>query len=255
MEQERCKLILGDCLEKLKDIPDKSVDLVLTDPPYGVTNLSWDIIPNLDELWKQFNRMIRESGTIIMSSSQPFTSQLVTSNLKMFKYEWIWNKTRAANFNSVKYQPLKMHENFLVFGTKTKYYPIKEPKTGSSLARAKMPYKALKKSKHFESKEKGFRELDNYPSTVLKINSQVGLHPTQKPEALMNYFIKTYTNIGDFICDPFMGSGTTGVSALKLNRRFIGIEINPDYFEIAKKRIGEVENQSKLVAFEQEIEK
>ncbi len=252
MEQERCKLVLGDCLEKLKDIPDNSVGLVLTDPPYGVTNLSWDIIPNLDKLWKQFNRMITKNGAIIMSSSQPFTSQLVLSNLEMFKYEWIWNKTRAGNFNSVKYQPLKMHENFLVFGTKTKYYPIKEPKKGPSLERAKRPYKALKKSKHFESKEKGFRELDNYPSTVLKVNSQVGLHPTQKPESLMGYFIKTYTSVNDLVLDCFMGSGTTGVAALKLNRRFIGIEIELEYFKIAEKRIKEVENQSKLVAFEQE---
>lgn len=245
------RLIQGDCLTEMKNIPDKSIDLILTDPPYGTTACKWDTIIPLDKMWVQLKRIIKDNGAIVLFGSEPFSSYLRMSNIKDYKYDWIWEKTRACNFNSVNYQPLKMHEIISVF-CKHNYYPIKKNKTGSSLERIKYPYKAEKKSDHFKSNEKGFRDIQKYPSAIIKINNEVGLHPTQKPVALMEYLIKTYTNENETVLDFTMGSGTTGVACKQLNRDFIGIELDEDYFKIAETRINKAVRQDELFT-EQEL--
>ena len=241
-------LMQGDCLEKMKEIEGGSVDMVLTDPPYGTTACKWDSIIPLEPMWEQLKRIIKPNGAIVLTASQPFTSVLVTSNIKQFKYEWIWQKNRGSNFGAAKYQPLKEHESVLVFsknGGKVNYYPIKEPRKGTGGDRVKYKFNGSNTGKReayngFVDNRKGHKEEElRYPSTIQKHNTQVGLHPTQKPVALMEYLIKTYTNEGETVLDFTMGSGTTGVACKNQNRKFIGIELDQDYFEIAKKRIEE----------------
>ncbi len=239
------KLMQGDCLERMADIPDGSVDMVLTDPPYGTTDCKWDSIIPLETMWAQLKRIIKPNGAIVMTASQPFTTTLIASNLKGYCYNWVWNKHFAGNFVLAKKQPLKDHEDVCVFsltGKMPNYYPIKTKRE-----------KPIKKGKNEdESGAIPIRVSENYknkiyedkcPTTVgsLDFNVRVGrgLHPTQKPVALMEYLIKTYTNEGETVLDFTMGSGTTGVAAKNLNRDFIGIELDNDYFEIAKKRIEE----------------
>jgi len=239
-------LMQGDCLDRMKEITDSSVDMILTDPPYGTTACKWDSIIPLEPMWEQLKRVIRPNGAIVMTASQPFTSVLVGSNLKCFKHEWIWEKNRGSNFGAAKYQPLKEHESVLVFsksGGTVNYYPIKEPRKGSGAERVKYAFNGSNTGKRdayngFVDNRKNHREQDlRYPSTIQKHNTQVGLHPTQKPVSLMEYLIKTYTNEGDSVLDFTMGSGTTGVAAKNLNRDFIGIELDESYFNIAKERI------------------
>ena len=233
----------GDCLEVMQGIPDKSIDMILCDLPYGTTACTWDTIIPFVPLWKQYRRIIKDNGAIVLTASQPFTSALIMSNIKMFKYEWIWIKTRACNFNLVKYRPLKMHENILIFGGKN-YYPIKEPKIGSSLQRTKYAYRTEKISEHFKCNERGFRTEDKYPSSYLKINSSVGYHPTQKPVALFEYLIRTYTKEGETVLDNCIGSGTTAVACVNTGRNYIGIEKEEKYCRIAEERIHEEKNPS-----------
>ena len=240
----------GNCLELMKNIDDMSIDMVLTDPPYGTTICRWDSVIPLEPMWKQLKRIIKPNGAIVMTASQPFTSILVVSNLKGFKYEWIWEKDRGSNFAIVKYQPFKEHESILVFskaGGRINYYPIKELRKGGGAQRNKYKQNASNTGKRiiysgFIDKRKGYKyKVLRHPSTIQKHNVQVGLHPTQKPVSLMEYMIKTYTNEGETVLDFTMGSGTTGVAAKKLNRNFIGIEIDENYFEIAKKRINDID--------------
>jgi len=241
------QLIQGDCLEEMKKIPDGSVDLVLTDPPYGTTACKWDTVIDLELMWEHLTRVIKPNGAIVMTASQPFTSALVMSNIKMFKYEWIWEKERPTNIFLMKKQVGKVHENVLVFYKKQPTYnPIKEasqqPKNNQNMKSqaGKMNIiETLGKCQAIISKEYD-PEVRN-PRSVLKINrgtrNNQKLHPTQKPVALMEYLIKTYTNENETVLDFTMGSGTTGVACKNLNRNFIGIELDKDYFEIAKKRI------------------
>ena len=237
-------LMQGDCLERMKEIESGSVDMVLTDPPYGTTACKWDSVIPLEPMWDQLKRIIKPNGAICLFGSQPFTSVLISSNLKMFKYEWIWEKNRGSNFAVLKYQPMKEHENVLVFSKKTHFYnPIKQERKGAGLARTKYDYKRSENSKsevmNFLPKHanhNGNNKL-RYPSSIQKFNTEVGLHPTQKPVALMEYLIRTYTNEGDTVLDFTMGSGSTGVAAKNLNRKFIGIELDQGYFDIAKERI------------------
>jgi len=240
-------LMHGDCLELMKDIPDGSVDMVLTDPPYGTTACKWDSVIPFEPMWAQLKRVTKKSGAIVMTASQPFTSALVMSNVKMFKYEWIWEKAVGSNFAALKYQPMKEHENVLVFSDgKHNYYPIKQPRKGSGSARLNYGNNGSTTGETTGSlKFKGFtpetydKEMRN-PSSVQYFNNREkgrGLHPTQKPVALMEYLIKTYTNEGETVLDFTMGSGTTGVAAKNLNRSFIGIELDRDYFNIAEDRI------------------
>ena len=240
------ELILGDCLEKMKDIEDGSIDIILTDPPYGTTACKWDSVIDLDLMWGQLKRIIKPNGAIIMTASQPFTSKLVMSNAKNFKHEWIWVKNRGSNFAALKYQPMKEHESILVFskeGEKVSYYPIKEERSPSGKARVKSVFNGSNTDKRqaysgFKDNRKAhtYSEL-RFPRSYQRINIEVGLHPTQKPVALMEYLIKTYTNEGETVLDFTMGSGTTGVACKNLNRDFIGIELDEAYFNIAKERI------------------
>lgn len=230
----------------MKTIPDGSVDMILTDPPYGMTACKWDSVIDFDLMWLQLKRIIKPNGAIVMTASQPFTSVLVCSNLKGFKHEWIWEKNRGSNFASVKYQPFKEHESVLVFsrnGERVNYYPIKEQRKGSGLARTKYSYSISENSTSevmgftpTHSNHNGNNEL-RYPSSVQKINTEVGYHPTQKPVALLEYLIKTYTQENETVLDFTMGSGSTGVACVNTNRKFIGIEMDDKYFDIAKERI------------------
>ena len=236
----------GDCLEVMRGIPNESVDMVLTDPPYGTTSCNWDSVIPFEPMWEQLKRITKKSGAIVMTASQPFTSALIMSNVKMFKYEWIWEKNRGSNFATVKYQPMKEHENVLVFcKSKTTYNQIKEERAEGGKSRANYKISASNTDKRetyngIKGVDAGFINKNlRCPRSIQKFNTEVGLHPTQKPVALMEYLIKTYTNENETILDFTMGSGSTGVAAKSLNRDFIGIELDESYFNIAKERINE----------------
>ena len=241
------ELLQGDCLEVMKEIPEGSIDMVLADPPYGTTACKWDTVIDLPLMWEQLKRITKPKGAIVLMASQPFTSALVLSNVAMFKYEWIWEKAVGSNFATLKYQPMKEHENILVFSKGTHaYFPQKQPRKGAGAARLKYGNNgsttgeatgALKFSGY--TPETYDHDLRN-PSSVQFFNNRAkerGLHPTQKPVALMEYLIKTYTNEGETVLDFTMGSGTTGVAAKNLNRQFIGIDISPEYCEMAQQRL------------------
>lgn len=236
------ELYNADCLEKMKDIPDGSMDLVLTDPPYGITSNKWDVLVDLDIWWREAVRVCR--GAIIVTASQPFSSVMVMSQSKIFRHEWIWQKNAGSNFANTIREPMKEHESVLVFSEgKWTYNKQMQERAKSGKSRVKTPVK-------FETSSDNYREFERVetktmpelrvPSSVQKFNRERGLHPTQKPVALMEYLIKTYSNEGDTILDPFMGSGTTGVACKNLNRNFIGIELDETYFKIAKERIESV---------------
>ena len=241
------KLMHGDCLELMKTIPDGAVDMVLTDPPYGTTACKWDSVIPFEPMWEKLKRVTKKNGAIVMTASQPFTSALVMSNVKMFKYEWIWEKAVGSNFAALKYQPMKEHESVLVFSEgKHNYYPIKQPRKGSGAARLSYGHNGSKTGETAGGQDfKGFTsetydKNSRNPSSVQYFNNREknrGLHPTQKPVAMMEYFIKTYTNEGETVLDFTMGSGTTGVACMNTNRKFIGIELDKGYFQIAKERI------------------
>jgi site-specific DNA-methyltransferase (adenine-specific) len=230
-------LLLGDCLDILPTLTDNSVDMVLVDLPYGTTACKWDSIIPLDKLWEQYNRICKEDGAMVFTAAQPFTTILAASNLDNFRYEWIWEKPQGTNPMNAKVMPLKSHENILVFYRKRPVYNpqmwYSTPYSGFSSNTSKIgEVYGSAKSKHRDNPD-GSR----YPKTVLKFKQEKGLHPTQKPVEMMEYFIKTYSNEGDTILDNTMGSGTTGVAAIKCNRRFIGIEQDEEYYKISKERI------------------
>ena len=230
-------LMKGDCLERMKEIESGSVDLILADPPYNITACKWDSVIDLPLMWGQLKRIIKPNGAIVMTASQPFTTILISSNLKMFKYEWIWEKPQGTNPMNAKVMPLKSHENILVFySNKPNYNPQmwqSTPYSGFSSDSSKIgEVYGFAKSKH-RSNPEGTR----YPKTVLRFKQDKGLHPTQKPVALMEYLIKTYTNENETVLDFTFGSGTTGVACMNTNRKFIGIEKDAGYFEIAKQRL------------------
>ena len=236
-------LMLGDCLERMKEIPDGSVDMVLTDPPYGTTACKWDSIIPLEPMWEQLKRVIKPNGAIVMTASQPFTTTLISSNMRMFRYCLVWEKTLFTNFAQVKKQPAKKHEDICVFYQKQPTYnPQMEqgkPYTDKERARSMgvtgdvLPIKKA-------ITNTGTR----YPSSVQKFSNgnNGNVHPTQKPVALMEYLIKTYSNEGDTVLDFTMGSGTTGYACCNLNRKFIGVEMDKDYFEIGVNRIKDAMN-------------
>ena len=235
----KIELIQGDCLEKMKDIPDKSIDMILCDLPYGTTACKWDTIIPFEPLWEQYKRIIKDNGAIVLTASQPFTSALVMSNVKMFKYEWIWNKITARGHLVAKHRPMAQHENILVFGKgKTKYNPqmvlMDKPQKGKSMEASRTSIMGGKTTKESET----IIRTHKYPKTIIMqgVDGKY-IHPTQKPVALFEYLIKTYTNEGDIVLDNCMGSGTTGVACKNLNRNFIGIELDPECFKIAEKRI------------------
>jgi site-specific DNA-methyltransferase (adenine-specific) len=242
-------LHLGDCLEIMKQIPNKSVDAIICDLPYGTTACKWDSVIPFELLWDAYKRVIKNNGAIVLTASQPFTSALVMSNIDWFKYEWIWKKNEGSGFAIAKYQPMRYHESIIVFcNGKTIYNPIKTLRNSeASIKACKKPIRSgAAKSEHITGLNSGMMikydsETKN-PESVLYFKSVPNgggkkLHPTQKPVELMEYLVKTYTNEGDTILDNCMGSGTTGVACKSLNRKFIGIEQDPSYFEIAKGRI------------------
>ena len=230
-------LHLGDCLDILPTLSDNSVDMLLVDLPYGTTACKWDSIIPLDELWEQYNRICKKNAAMVFTAVQPFTTALALSNIKNFKYEWIWEKSQGTNPMNVKVMPLKSHENILVFyREKPTYNPqmwYSTPYTGFVSDSAKIGEVYGKQ----QSKHRNNPEGSRFPKTVLKYKQEKGLHPTQKPVGLMEYLIKTYTNESDTVLDNTMGSGTTGLACLNTNRHFIGIESDKNYYNIAKDRL------------------
>lgn len=243
LQNDRCALWHGDCLEVMKDIPDHSVDLILCDLPYGTSKCKWDVIIPFDEMWFQYNRITKPNSPIILFGSQPFTAELIHSNIKEFKHEWVWVKSRSGSAITAKYRPVKLHEDVLVFCKNT---PTYNPQMTTGEPYYRKPANNKKNDHMFgvisnmETNNLGTR----YPITVQHFkqnwSKQQQIHPTQKPVALCEYLIKTYSNPNDFVLDNCMGSGTTGVAALNTNRRFIGIELDPTYCGIAKERIQHV---------------
>lgn len=311
--KENYQLYLGDCLEVMKIIPDKSVDMILTDLPYGTTRCAWDVIIPFDKLWNHYNRIVKDEGIIVLFGSQPFTTKLIFSNIENFRYEIIWQKNNCSNFQLANVQPLKYHENICifyndiiqdcfskiikenmkklnlkqsdlsklclskngkptgwlsnklkgtqiptreqwdklckVFGISNEYDKIlcniKNHTYNKSVNRCnKVCNNKGKAGKlgHLSTKEDIYvQEYENYPHSIVTFDREINtVHPTQKPVSLLEYLIKTYTNENEIILDSCMGSGSTGVAALNLNRKFIGIELNEEYFEISKKRIEEI---------------
>ena len=233
------RLMQGDCLERMKEIGDGSVDMVLADPPYGTTACKWDSIIPLEPMWEHLKRITKKNGAIVMTASQPFTTTLIASNMKMFKYCWVWDKRVASNSQLAKHQPLKIHEDVCVFAkAKCTYNPqglvdCEIIRSNANRSKGVGHVGSEGKRETFVQKKTGYpKSIQNFkPSNIGKV------HPTQKPVALMEYLIKTYTNEGETVLDFTMGSGTTGCACANLNRDFIGIEMDLDYFNIALKRI------------------
>ena len=230
------KLMQGDCLEKMKDIPDGSVDMVLCDLPYGTTACKWDSVIPFEPLWEQYRRIAKKNAAIVLTASQPFTTALIASNLKEFRYCWVWEKQQPTGFLDARRKPMKAHEDVCVFYAATATYnpqgleeiaprTVKRTNTGGVYGKA--------------AGTASVQRFTNYPRSVLKIDrvTHGQVHPTQKPVALMEYLIRTYTNEGETVLDNCMGSGTTGVACVNTNRNFIGIELDKGYFDIATKRI------------------
>ena len=310
-ETKDYELLQGDCIELMKDIPDKSIDMILCDLPYGSTSCAWDVIIPFDKLWMEYKRIIKEKGTIVLFGSEPFASRLRLSNLEWYKYDWIWQKNNAGNFQLVNYQPLKIHETISIFVNDTPNMQFANIMK-ENMVRLKLKQKDLSmlqlsrngkptgwvsnklngtqlpteeqwkllcglfkientyeeilatvkhatynldlddtfklmsnKNKggslnHMSSENKRDAYIQNktgYPKSILCFDREVGLHPTQKPVLLLEYLIKTYTNKGETVLDNCMGSGSTGVACMNTNRKFIGIELDEGYFEIAEQRI------------------
>lgn len=255
-------LFQGDCLEVMKDIPDGSVDLILTDPPYGTTACKWDSIIPLEPMWEQLKRIIKPNGAIVLFGGEPFSSALRMSNINQYRYDWIWEKDKGANWMFGNKQPLKVQENICVFYSKQPTYnPQKtiNPKGSQKKHLSKNPSKITKNVKDVMGngwKETKMDDSENYhgknydpkmllPRSIQKFKREAKgkVHPTQKPVELMEYLIKTYTNDGETVLDFTCGSGSTGVAAVNTNRKFIGIELDENYFKIAETRIKETEQQ------------
>lgn len=234
------KLYKGDCLEVMKDIPNESVDMILCDLPYGTTACKWDSIIPFEPLWEQYNRLIKSNGAIVLFGTQPFTTKLIHSNLKSFKHEWIWKKERGVGFQIAKYRPMQEHEHILVFtrkGERVNYHPIMEKRQKIYISTPKNNNKSLSSPiKYSDGKTRTYTH--KYPTSIKEFKRDTKkFHPTQKPVALLEYLIKTYTNENELVLDNCMGSGSTGIACLNVNRRFIGIEKDEKYFNIAKDRI------------------
>jgi site-specific DNA-methyltransferase (adenine-specific) len=237
----------GDCLELMKEIPSGSVDLVLCDLPYGTTACKWDAVVPFEPLWKEYRRVITGCGSIVLTASQPFTTTLAASNIEMLKYSLVWEKQRVGGFFDVKFRPLKSHEDVLIFSkggcANGSLIPMTYNPQGIVKVEKKWGKKPLSGNTRSAATKEGVSTEGNYPRSVLKIDSEFKtVHPTQKPVALMEYLIRTYTNEGMTVLDNCMGSGTTGVACVNTGRKFIGIEKDEAYFEIAKNRISDAES-------------
>ena len=259
---ENITLLNGDCLKMMKEIPDNSIDMVLCDLPYGTSASSWDKKLPMNDLWNEYKRIIKHNRAIVLFSQQPFTSLLITSNIEMWKYNWIWEKDNGTNFMNSHFCPLKITEDICVFGNgATSFVKNGENLIYNPQFSEGKPYSIISGNQKSNSAVvrggKGGRddvggyktESDGkrYPKNLIKFNRDKDkLHPTQKPVSLCEYLIQTYTNEGDVVLDNCMGSGTTGIACLNTNRKFIGMELDDTYFEIAKKRIEEANSKSKI---------
>ena len=232
-----------DCLEGMKLIDDKSIDMILCDLPYGTTKCKWDVVIPFKPLWEQYERVIKDNGAIVLFGSEPFSSSLRLSKVELFKYDWVWDKVSVVGFANAKKMPLRNIETVSVF--------YKSQPTYNPQGLIKIEPKKIKNGRtHKEKGEKGMtainggrfkedyiQEYTNYPKQILTFNREKGLHPTQKPVALFEYLIKTYTNEGETVLDNCMGSGTTAIACINTNRNYIGFELDTDYFNIATERI------------------
>ena len=224
----------GDCLELMKLIEDKSIDLILADLPYGTTACKWDTIIPFEPLWEQYKRIIKDNGAIVLTASQPFTSALIMSNIKEYKYNWVWNKKAFSNQMMAKFQPLRITEDICIFNSKI-YQPQGLVKYGKT---TKQGSKITDNIGGGTRKTEYTQEFTNYPKNLLEFSKdRPSYHPTQKPVALFEYLIKTYTNEGDLVLDNCAGSGTTGVACKNLGRNYILIEKDPKYIDIINKRL------------------
>ena len=237
----KIELYNGDCLEVMKNIPNKSVDMILCDLPYGTTACKWDTVIPFEPLWEQYNRIIKNNGAIVLFGSEPFSSHLRMSNIKNYKYDWIWDKVTAKGHLVAKIRPMQETENISVFGnSKITYYPIMElrekERKDVNVEYSRTEIMGGKTTKEMEKITRKYR----YPKNIIRVSNasqKDKFHPTQKPVALLEYLIKTYTNENETVLDNCMGSGSTGVACVNTNRDFIGIELDKDYFNIAKQRI------------------
>jgi DNA modification methylase len=249
LKNDRCTLWHGDCLEVMKGIPDGSVDLVLADPPYGNTSCKWDSVIPFEPMWEQLNRVTKKNAAILLFGSEPFSSALRMSNIKAYKYDWVWNKKKSGSGFLAKSQPLKIHELVSVFNSK-RYYPQMirgEMKNKKSYGSKPGSTTGAKK----KSTDDNFNDM-YYPKSIIELSnaSQGGkVHPTQKPVDLREYLIRTYSQEGETVLDFTMGSGSTGVAALNTNRKFIGIELDTTYCGIAKQRILDIDANMHKICF------
>ena len=237
----------GDCLEIMKDIPDKSIDMILCDLPYGTTACKWDEIIPFEPLWEQYNRIIKKHGAIVLTATQPFASALVMSNPKGFKYEWVWDKVRPSGFQVAKYKPMQRHENVLVFtskGERVNYFPIMELRDKPVKGRVASSSESSP-LKYNDGKTRIYTHK-NPQSIIIFPKPNRTVHPTQKPVALFEYLIRTYTNEGDTVLDNCMGSGTTAIACLNTGRNYIGFELDEGYYNITQDRIKNHEQQMQL---------
>ncbi len=254
-------LYKGDCIEVMKAIPNESIDAIITDPPYGTTACKWDSVIPFKPMWEQLNRIIKPNGAIVLFGSEPFSSALRMSNIKNFKYDWIWHKNQVTGMALSKYMPMRNTENISVFSNKTtNYYPIMEDRQwadSTMISKSHRDFNINQKSESIsdvyginKKPKKETTTKKRYPTTLKYFKSPPNrsgrVHPTQKPVALMEYLIKTYTNENETVLDFTMGSGSTGVACVNTNRNFIGIEMDDNYFEIAKKRIDDANNELRL---------
>ena len=238
-------LMLGDCLERMKEIEDKSIDMILCDLPYGTTQCKWDNVIPFEPLWEQYKRIIKDNGAVVLFGSEPFSSKLRLSNLKWYKYDWIWNKKRGSGFLNAKRQPLRNHEIISVFYKKQCTY---NPQFTKRVHERDFRNTVIKPESDIYGKINSYKstitkDSPAYPKSIIEIRCLINnekekvAHPTQKPVALLEYLIKTYTNEGETVLDNTMGSGSTGVACVNTNRKFIGIEMDENYFNIACDRI------------------
>ena len=240
------ELYKGNCLDIMKTIQDKSIDAIITDPPYGTTACKWDSVIDFGLMWEQLNRIINPNGAIVLFGSEPFSSALRMSNIKNYKYDWVWDKKMKVGMLNCKRMPLRQHENIIIFNAKNVYNP--------QMTKGKFRNKKIQPTKDFQTYGQLKNPIDNfnndyYPSSIIEFsnaNQKGKVHPTQKPVSLMEYLIKTYTNENETVLDFTMGSGSTGVACINTNRNFIGIEMDENYFNIAKKRINKHKNQQIL---------
>lgn len=253
------RIVHGDCLEVMREIPDGSIDMILCDLPYGTTACAWDEIIPFEPLWEQYERVIKDNGAIVLTASQPFTSALVMSNPKLFRYQWYWNKNKVTGFANAKKQPLRNVEDVLVFYKKLPAYNPqgvtrvnKTRKNGASVGGETLRKDIEGSATRGRLRTGGAvytQEFTNYPRQLLVINSEnKTVHPTQKPVALFEYLIKTYTNKGDTVLDNCIGSGTTAIACMNLDRNFIGIELEKKYVEMARERVANHFVQERLFA-------